>query len=64
MYFAAKVAKQKELLEKLPKEEGTGVPLYYKIDVQKSTKTKLVIEWLPGSQKYQNAFLDDMDRWI
>jgi len=23
-----------------------------------------VIEWLPGSQKYQNAFLDDMDRWI
>jgi hypothetical protein len=33
MYFAAKVAKQKELLEKLPTEEGTGIPLYYKIDV-------------------------------
>ena len=64
MYFAAKVAKQKELLEKLQTEEGTGEPLYYRIDVQKSTKTKLVIEWLPGSQKYQNAFLDDMDRWI
>jgi hypothetical protein len=62
-YYRAKVAKQRELLSRLPKNEK-GQPLYYTIDESKSTKTKLFIEWGVGSDAYQNKFLDDMDRWI
>ena len=62
-YYRAKVTKQRELLNQLPKDEN-GQPLYYTIDESKSTKTKLFIEWGVGSERYQNKFLDDMDRWI
>lgn len=55
-YYRAKVAKQRELLKKLPD--------CYTIDEDKSTDTKLIIEWGVGSEKYQNQFLDDMDIWI
>lgn len=55
-YYRAKVAKQRELLKKLPE--------CFTINEDKSTSTKLVIEWGIGSEKYQNQFLDDMDVWI
>lgn len=61
-YYRAKVRKQRELLAQLPKDSN-GRP-YYIIDEDKSTETKLVIEWGVNSEEYQNRFLDDMDRWI
>ena len=62
-YYRAKVKKQRELLDRLPKN-SKGQPLYYTINEDKSTATKLFIEWGAGSEKYQNKFLDDMDMWI
>ena len=62
-YYRAKVAKQRELLKTLPKDEK-GNPLYYTIDENRSTETKLVVEWHVGSDQYQNQFLDAMDTWI
>ena len=62
-YYRAKVAEQRRLLGLLPKN-AKGQPLYFAIDEDKSTATKLVIEWGVGSESYQNQFLDDMDRWI
>lgn len=62
-YYRAKVAEQRRLLDKLPKNIN-GQPLYFTINEEKSTKTKLFIEWGAGSDLYQNQFLDDMDRWI
>jgi len=62
-YYRAKVAKQRELLDKLPKDIK-GRPLYYTIDEDRSTETKLFIEWAVGSEDYQNNFLDNMDKWI
>ena len=62
-YYRAKVAEQRRLLDKLPKNIKDQ-PLYYTINEQKSTETKLVIEWGVGTENYQNQFLDDMDRWI
>lgn len=63
LYYRTKVIKQRELLDKLPKN-SKGQPLYYTINEAKSTQTKLFIEWGVGSEIYQNKFLDDMDRWI
>ena len=61
-YYRAKVAKQRQLLNNLPKDDKG--PLYYTIDEEKSTATKLFIEWHVGAEEYQTAFLDEMDRWI
>lgn len=62
-YYRAKVAEQRRLLNRLPKNYK-GQPLYYTIDESKSTATKLFIEWGAGTEKYQNEFLDSMDMWI
>lgn len=62
-YYRAKVTKQRELLKKLGTDEK-GQLLYCTIDEDKSTATKLVIEWAVGSEKQQNEFLDAMDRWV
>ena len=62
-YYRAKVAEQRRLLNRLPKNDK-GQPLYYTIDESKSTDTKLFIEWGVGTETIQNNFLDDMDRWI
>lgn len=62
-YYRAKVAKQRELLKTLPEDEN-GNPLCFTINEDKSTATKLVIEWAVGSDKYKNQFLDAMDTWI
>ena len=62
-YYRAKVAAQREILNRLPKNED-GKPLYYTIDESKSTATKLIIEWKIGSEKYESKFLDDLDDWI
>jgi hypothetical protein len=62
-YYRKKVAEQRRLLKELDKKTG-GNQLYYTIDEDKSTKTKLFIEWHIGSEKYQNEFLDNMDLWI
>lgn len=56
-YYRAKVIEQRRLL-------NTIDPVYYTIDEQKSTATKLVIEWNIGSEKFQNKFLDSMDQWV
>ena len=50
------------MLNNLPKDDKG--PLYYTIDEDKSTATKLIIEWHVGAEEYQTAFLDEMDRWI
>jgi hypothetical protein len=52
-YYRAKVKEQRRLLDKLPKDSN-GNPLYYTIDEDKSTKTKLFIEWHIGSEEFQN----------
>lgn len=57
LYYRAKVAEQRRLLNLLPKDTHT-------INESKSTATKLFIEWHPGTEQYQNKFLDDMDVWI
>ena len=62
-YYRAKVAEQRRLLNRLPKN-AKGQPLYYTIDESKSTDTKLFIEWGAGTENFQNDFLDSMDRWI
>lgn len=62
-YYRAKVTEQRRLLKELDKKTGSN-QLYYTIDEDKSTKTKLFIEWHIGSEKYQNEFLDNMDMWI
>ena len=62
-YYRAKVKEQRRLLDKLPKDSD-GNPLYYTINEDRSTKTKLFIEWHIGSEEFQNQFLDSMDMWI
>ena len=62
-YYRSKVAKQREVLNSLPKN-SKGQPLYFTINENKSTETKLFIEWGVGSESYQNKFLDEMDKWI
>lgn len=63
LYYRAKVAEQRRLLDLLPKD-SKGRPLYFTINESKSTATKLFIEWHPGSEQYQNKFLDNLDLWI
>ena len=61
-YYRAKVTEQRRILKQIP-NNSSGVP-YYTIDEQKSTATKLVIEWGVGSEQYRLDFLNKMDAWI
>lgn len=60
-YYRAKVTEQRRLLKQIPTNNGVS---YYTIDEDKSTATKLVIEWGVGSEQYRIDFLNKMDMWI